>query len=82
MCHSLEQRTKIISKFKENSILAVFHYLSLHKSPYYKSKYKGYELKESDKYSDCLLRLPFYNELSLSEVKLITNIINEFYKNI
>jgi dTDP-4-amino-4,6-dideoxygalactose transaminase len=36
---TLEQRSKIINKLKENGIMAVFHYLSLHKSPFYQSKH-------------------------------------------
>lgn len=63
VCNNLAQRAALIGKLKENNILAVFHYLSLHKSPYYQSKHDGRELPESDKYADCLLRLPFYYEL-------------------
>ncbi len=75
VCKTLEQRTKIIRKLKDNNILAVFHYLSLHKSPFYLGKYKGKELLESDKYSDCLLRLPLFYELDMNE-QFLSNIIN------
>jgi dTDP-4-amino-4,6-dideoxygalactose transaminase len=71
VCHDPEQRAKMIKHFKENSILSVFHYLSLHKSPYFKDKHDGRDLSESDRYSDCLLRLPFYNELNLNETDLV-----------
>lgn len=60
---NLEQRTDLIGILKENIILAVFHYLSLHKSLYFQTKHDGRELPESDRYSDCLVRLPFYYEL-------------------
>jgi len=63
-CKNIEQRTQIINYLKSKSILSVFHYLSLHRSPYYKSKYVGKELIQADKFSDCLVRLPFYFELS------------------
>lgn len=46
------------------NIQSVFHYLSLHQSPFYKGKHNGMELPESDRYSDCLLRLPFFYELA------------------
>ena len=37
----LEMRSRLITKLKENGILAVFHYLSLHDSTYYKDKHDG-----------------------------------------
>ncbi len=43
VCSSLEQRTALIEHLKKNSIHAVFHYLSLHKSAYYKNYYAGNE---------------------------------------
>lgn len=61
---SLNERNRIIHALKEKNIYSVFHYLSLHKSPYYESKYTGGELPETDRYSDCLLRLPLYYELN------------------
>lgn len=77
VCSDIKQRTKIIDQLKEHSILAVFHYLSLHKSPFYTAKYKGQELPESDFYSDCLIRLPFYFDLSNEEVVQIANTIKK-----
>ena len=62
-CESLEQRTAIIKKLKEANVLAVFHYLSLHSSPYYTNKHDGRNLPNSDKFSDCLIRLPLFYEL-------------------
>jgi dTDP-4-amino-4,6-dideoxygalactose transaminase len=55
--------------------MAVFHYISLHSSEYYKDKYIGNELLESDRYTDCLLRLPMYYELTNDEIKSVATII-------
>jgi dTDP-4-amino-4,6-dideoxygalactose transaminase len=77
---SLKTRTKLISYLKEKDILTVFHYLSLHKSPYYADKYVGQNLIQSDKYSDCLLRLPMYYELSLDQIDFISENICAFIK--
>lgn len=71
VCENLEKRTALINKLKENNILSVFHYLSLHKSPFYQSKHDGRELPESDRYSDCLVRLPFYYELTEKDIHFI-----------
>ena len=72
---SLEQRTEMIAKLKKKNISAVFHYLSLHSSPYFKDKYSGEELQNSDRFSDCLLRLPLYYELSIEDVDRILEVI-------
>ncbi len=75
VCNNLQQRTEIIKILKENDILSVFHYLSLHKSPFYTTKHDGRVLNESDKYSDTLVRLPLYYELSATDLERITNTI-------
>lgn len=80
VCKDLEQRTKLINKLKDHEILAVFHYLSLHDSPFYKEKHDHRILPNSDHYENCLLRLPLYYELKAEEVDLITNVILDFYK--
>ena len=77
----LESRSKLISKLKENGIMAVFHYLSLHDSMYYKDKHDGRPLPWSDYYSNCLVRLPLYYELSNREIKKICGVIREFFEN-
>lgn len=35
ICRSLEERSALIAHLRANDILSVFHYLSLHKSPFY-----------------------------------------------
>jgi dTDP-4-amino-4,6-dideoxygalactose transaminase len=79
LCSSMEERTRLIMHLKEKGISAVFHYLSLHKSPYYKNKSGSIELIHSDRYSNCLLRLPLYYELTLKDVQRITHEINSFF---
>lgn len=81
LCDSLEQRSELIDHLKKNSILSVFHYLSLHKSDYYMDKHDGRELKMSDHYEDCLLRLPLYYELSNDDILDICSHIKSFYYN-
>ena len=78
VCNSLEQRSSLITHLKNNGIHAVFHYLSLHKSIYYKKLYEGEELINSDRYTDCLLRLPLYYELTATEIDKIINSIKAF----
>jgi dTDP-4-amino-4,6-dideoxygalactose transaminase len=56
VCKNLEQRSKLIDKLKSNNILAVFHYISLHKSPFYQDKHDGRILSETDNFTDTLVR--------------------------
>jgi len=68
VCSSNSQRSSLISHLIKEGVLAVFHYISLHSSPYYLKKYNGLELVNSDKFTDRLLRLPMYVELDIDEV--------------
>lgn len=78
VCNNLEERTSIITHLKDNGILAVFHYLSLHLSDYYTSRVNNIPtLPNSDRYTDCLVRLPMYYELTLEQVDDICEKIKE-----
>lgn len=81
ICENLDVRSSLIARLRENGILAVFHYLSLHSSPYYSEKHDGRPLPWSDYYSDRLVRLPLYFELSSGEIKKICEVIHDFYKD-
>ena len=75
VCNNMWERTELIKYLKENGITAVFHYLSLHGSDYYKDQHDGRALIESDRYTDCLLRLPLFYELGMEEVETICSIM-------
>ena len=68
---SLEERTRFIDMMQAKGIMPVFHYLSLHKSPYYHEKHDGRELPNSDRFEDCLVRLPFYYELEEEKLEIL-----------
>ncbi len=80
VCSSLQERTSLVAHLKSKGIYAAFHYISLHSSPYYQNKHDGRILKETDRYSDCLLRLPLYYELSDIEVDYICQEILNYYR--
>jgi dTDP-4-amino-4,6-dideoxygalactose transaminase len=79
LCRNIGERTALAEYLKENGVIAVFHYLSLHKSPYYAAKHGNRELKNADRYSDVLLRLPLFYELSFEDLNYIVTLINKFY---
>lgn len=76
VCNNLEERSALIKRLKDNDILAVFHYLSLHESPFYTDKHDGRTLPMADRYSDCLVRLPMYYGLGESDINNIISILN------
>lgn len=77
VCNSLAERSALIKRLKDNDILAVFHYLSLHSSEYYKDKHDGRQLPECDRYADCLVRLPMFYDLKVTEVEQIVEMIKQ-----
>ena len=80
VCRSLDERTGLIKHLKDNGITAPFHYLSLHKSDFYK-QHCGIEadLPYCDRFADCLVRLPMFYELTDEEVEKVIGSINNFY---
>lgn len=79
ICNSLAERTGLIGHLKKNDIMAVFHYLSLHQSVFYKDKHDGRELLLTDRYTDRLLRLPLFFELADAEQDKIIKAIAGFF---
>ena len=79
VCNSLEERTALTSHLKGLGIHAVFHYLPLHSSPYYGEKHDGRILSNCDFFSDRLLRLPFFFELSTEMQEQVVEGITSFY---
>lgn len=75
ICSSGEQRNSLIEKLKGSGIHAVFHYLSLHKSSFYHNLHGDRQLQFSDLYTDQLVRLPLFYELTKEEIDRIISII-------
>ncbi|MCC5945676.1 MAG: dTDP-4-amino-4,6-dideoxygalactose transaminase [Bernardetiaceae bacterium] len=79
LCENLEQRSALIAHLKSQGISAVFHYLSLHKSPFYQSKHDGRHLPHCDRYADTLLRLPMFYELTEVQQDRVISSIKSFF---
>ena len=79
---SLEARTAFIKHLKDNGVAAVFHYLSLHTSEYYKNRHDGRALPQCDRYADCLVRLPLFYDLKIEEVHHICDLIDTYCQSV
>ncbi|MEB2785157.1 dTDP-4-amino-4,6-dideoxygalactose transaminase [Algoriphagus persicinus] len=66
------QRDFILKRMKEAGVLAVFHYLSLHKSEFFKNCHDSRILPFSDLYSERLIRMPFFFELTMEQIDQIS----------
>ncbi len=80
ICKSKEERSALINFLKAHDVHAVFHYLSLHKSPFYVEYNEKIVLKNCDNFSNTLLRLPLFYELEGQIQKKIIELVKEFFK--
>jgi len=79
LVNSAGERDNLLEHLKKNGINAVFHYLPLHSSLYFKDKHDGRELPNTQKFSDRIVRLPFFYELKKRQIRYIISKITEFY---
>lgn len=79
ICRNYEERTELIKHMKKQDIHPVFHYLSLNKSEYFLKDNEMIDIPNSDHFTDCLLRLPFYFELSEEEQSLVIEYVKQFF---
>ncbi|UYZ57439.1 dTDP-4-amino-4,6-dideoxygalactose transaminase [Hymenobacter latericus] len=79
VCRNLPERQQLIQHLAEQNILAVFHYQTLHDSPYYQALHDGRPLPNAQRFADCLVRLPLYFELSEDDqLRVIEAVVNYF----
>jgi dTDP-4-amino-4,6-dideoxygalactose transaminase len=76
---SPEERDKMIGYLRSHGIQAVFHYLPLHSSPFFKDKHDGRDLPNTDHFANCIVRLPFYYALKEKQIRYITEKISEYF---
>jgi dTDP-4-amino-4,6-dideoxygalactose transaminase len=79
LTENLSERSALIEHMKSQGSFPVFHYLSLHKSPFYTEKHKGGEMPQSDRYMDTLLRLPLFVDMTDEEAQRVTDSILGFF---
>ena len=79
VCRSLDERTALIAHLKRRDILSVFHYLPLHRSPFYAPLHDGRELPHADRFADCLLRLPMYYDLTTEQAAEVSAEVRRFF---
>jgi dTDP-4-amino-4,6-dideoxygalactose transaminase len=76
----LEERTGLIAHLRKAGILAVFHYVPLHSSPFARSiGLPQARLPVTEKLSSRLVRLPMYYDLANHEAEQVARCVTAFY---
>ena len=76
---NIDQRDSFLSFMKEKGVMSVFHYQSLHSSPFYNNKHDGRQLDFANKYAERLVRLPLFYDLKNEEVQYIIESVKDFF---
>jgi dTDP-4-amino-4,6-dideoxygalactose transaminase len=77
----IEERTALIAHLRAAGILAVFHYVPLHSSPFAQSLgIPQTHLPWTEDLSARLLRLPMYFDLNDWEVEEVASTVLDFYR--
>lgn len=77
----LKDRDNMLSFLKHHGIQAIFHYLPLHESPYFRSLTGvSSELPNAIRFGTTLIRLPLYIELTEKQMNFVVQAIFAFYQ--
>ncbi|AYA37186.1 dTDP-4-amino-4,6-dideoxygalactose transaminase [Hymenobacter oligotrophus] len=79
VCRNLQERQQLIQHLAEQNILAVFHYQTLHGSPFYQPHHDGRILPNAHKYATRLVRLPLYFELSEDDQLRVIGVVLDYF---
>ena len=77
ICNTPEQQRTLLEALKERGVGAVFHYVTLHDSPFARKRYQKVELPNATRFSESLIRLPLYYDLSKREQDYIISSLLE-----
>jgi len=72
----------LLQYLNDAGIKAIFHYIPLHSSPYFSGKTKSLNLDNTDRYSNTIVRLPLYCELTSKEQDFIVGKIYEYFNHL
>lgn len=78
LLEDLAERNGLIDHLRAGGILACFHYVPLHKAPYWRGKYDGLDLPVTCDASAKLLRLPMFYELRDDEIDYVCRKVEAF----
>jgi dTDP-4-amino-4,6-dideoxygalactose transaminase len=79
LCENFAQREDLIRFLEGKGIKAIFHYLPLHDSPFFKDKHDGRILPNAQRFAKTLIRLPLFFELSEADQQYVIDSVLEYF---
>lgn len=76
---TFSERDKLIDFLRKNGIIAIFHYIPLHKSRYFSDFYDRRPLPNAEKFSSSIIRLPIFYEMEDRQIEYVVEKIYEFF---
>ena len=73
-----ESRDVMLAHLRAEGYGAVFHYIPLHSSPYFRNNHPNRPLPNSEKHSACILRLPLFHSLDKRTVIEVAEKVTQF----
>ena len=73
------EQTALLAYRKDEGVGAVFHHISLHQRGFFKEKHDERQLTNTERFNDCLVRLPFHLHSNDTDVTYIVDRIKGFY---
>lgn len=79
LCRDHAEQEALRQHLQSKEIQAITHYIPLHTSPYYSAQYPVNSIPNAEKFAACIVRLPFYYELSYIEQDYVIEHIGQFF---
>ena len=80
VCKTSLIRDEYISFMFLNGVQVKSHYITLHDSPFYKTKHGNRKLPVAKNYQQGLVRLPLFFDMSDQEINKVITLTNQFFK--
>jgi dTDP-4-amino-4,6-dideoxygalactose transaminase len=74
-----DQRRDLIAHLRRRGIMAVFHYVPLHRAPFWKGRYDHLSLPVTERVSETLLRLPLYAAMTRNDVGSVVEGVRRYF---
>ena len=78
LLEDLEERNRLIEHLKAHGVRAHFHYVPLHRAPYWEGRYSRIALPVTESISARLLRLPMYHALTDDQIEHVCAQVRSF----
>ncbi len=79
---SKTQREALMLFLRAQNVQATFHYLPLHKSPFWLQENIDETLVNSEYWGDCIIRLPLYYSLTEKDQQFIIDLVHQFFSSV